>query len=156
MWSREGGKSFLEGYWGTHPPWDTVCTFDSHILYPRNTSPTATQAVSSLPSGSATTSAPSRSSTQRDGSRCTDSSPRSVPSLAGPSLSPAFWTHASSQPPRPGRRSNWARCIDAAPSLTAEDPGHRQPCLQRPVSFGPQSGLKSGCVPKCVWEVGGK
>lgn len=81
---------------------------------------------------------------------------RSVPSLAGPSLSPAFWTHASSQPPRPGRRSNWARCIDAAPSLTAEDPGHRQPCLQRPVSFGPQSGLKSGCVPKCVWEVGGK
>uniref|UniRef100_A0A8I3WZQ2 Endoplasmic reticulum-golgi intermediate compartment 1 n=1 Tax=Callithrix jacchus TaxID=9483 RepID=A0A8I3WZQ2_CALJA len=116
----------------------------------RNTSPTATRAASFLPSGSATTSALSRSSTQRDGSHCTDSSPRSVPSLAGPSPSPAFWTHASSQPLRPGRRSSWARCIDAAPSLMAEDPRHRQPCLQRPVSFGLQP--KSGCVPKCVRE----
>ncbi|XP_048671382.1 endoplasmic reticulum-Golgi intermediate compartment protein 1 isoform X2 [Marmota marmota marmota] len=37
---------------------------------------------------------------------------RSVPSLVGPSLWRASWTPASSQPPRPGRRSSWARCID--------------------------------------------
>lgn len=77
-----------------------------------------------------------------------------MPSLAGPSPLLAFWTHVSSQPQRPGRRSSWARCIDDLSGPMAEDPGRPPalppaPCLLLPsiwpgIWLRPKAGVGGG------------
>lgn len=66
----------------------------------------------------------------------------------------AFWTHVSSQPQRPGRRSSWARCIDDLSGPMAEDPGRPPalppaPCLLLPsiwprIWLRPKAGVGGG------------